>query len=153
MKNCLMTICPCGSAKPYANCCQPYHNGTPAPTAETLMRSRYSAFCKGLVDYLVETHHPDKRQVDDREVLAQTIASTHWLNLQVISSDSDQVEFIATYEDQGELGQLHERSRFTKEDDRWFYLDGEILPAQVNAGRNDPCPCGSGKKFKKCHGN
>lgn len=116
------------------------------------MRSRYSAFRKGLVDYLVETLHPDKRQADDREVLAQTIANTHWLNLQVISSSTDQVEFIAIYEEQGELGQLHERSRFVQENGHWLYLDGDILPAQVNAGRNDPCPCGSGKKFKKCHG-
>lgn len=122
------------------------------------MRSRYSAFSKQLIDYLIETHHPSKRQPDDRTVLTNSMAGTQWLKLQIVDTQeglkgdsSGVVEFIATYSENGQLGQLHERSDFVF-DDRWYYLSGEIFPSKITVGRNDPCPCGSGKKFKKCHG-
>ena len=102
------------------------------------MRSRYTAFCRGEVDYLIATHHPSKRQGDDRQSLTQTIAETEWLNLRVLASremgEVGTVEFVAFFKAQGTLSQLHERSDF------------------VRLERNDPCWCGSGKKFKKCHG-
>lgn len=119
------------------------------------MRSRYTAFCRGDVDYLVATHHPSKRQGDDRQSLSQTIAMTEWLGLRVLhTQETDEVgtvEFVAFFKAQGQLSQLHERSAFVREDGRWYYLEGKLLPS-LRLERNDPCWCGSGKKVKKCHG-
>ncbi|UTW45887.1 YchJ family protein [bacterium SCSIO 12696] len=144
--------CPCGSSLTYQDCCQPIHLGTPASSAEALMRSRYSAFSTGLIDYLITSHHPSRRTPNEHLELQQSMSNTRWLNLQIIASETDNtVEFIATYEEDGELGQLHERSNFVYENGHWYYLDGQLLPA-AKINRNDPCPCGSGKKFKKCHG-
>lgn len=148
--------CPCGSGHSYQDCCQPLHLGKQqAETAELLMRSRYSAFVLGLIPYLQATLHPSMQQADDAETLEETIVSTRWLGLQIIASPTAdnqraEVEFIAFY-DASPFGQLHERSRFIYEGGRWFYLDGTMLPP-VKLARNEPCFCGSGKKFKRCHG-
>ena len=117
------------------------------------MRSRYSAYVLKLNDYLRDTWHPSTRPQE----LDVSADDTPWQRLQIISCekggevDSEgKVEFAAFY--QG--GQLHERSRFVREGGRWFYLDGEILaPLQEEKpGRNAPCPCRSGKKYKRCCG-
>lgn len=121
------------------------------------MRSRYTAFYGGNIDYLIATHHPSQRAATDRQTLAQTIAETEWLGLRVLASahkaGSAQgfVEFVAFYQHNGQLGQLHERSEFCWQDARWYYLQGTML-APISIGRNDPCWCGSGKKRKNCHG-
>lgn len=132
------------------------------------MRSRYSAFHEGKIDYLIATLHPSKRQATDRESLARTVSTTTWTGLRILAVESGtegeatgQVEFVAFYREGGAAGphggatkQLHERSRFVKEHGRWFYLSGaheNLLPIP-KPGRNDPCWCGSGKKLKKCHG-
>ncbi len=121
------------------------------------MRSRYTAFCRGDIDYLIATHHPSKRKATDRQILAQTETETAWVGLRVLASDSkagtDQgfVEFVAFYQHQGQIGQLHEKSEFIWQDERWYYLQGTML-APIPLGRNDPCWCGSGKKRKNCHG-
>lgn len=125
------------------------------------MRSRYSAFHLGKIDYLIATLHPSKRQITDRESLAQTLSTTTWIGLRILATDggtADEsdgwVEFVASFREGGVAKQLHERSRFIQEDGRWFYLDGEyenLLPVP-KPGRNDPCWCGSEKKYKKCHG-
>ena len=90
--------------------------------------------------------------------MAQTIAETKWLALRVLHADenqaamgSGQVEFVAFYKSNGTLGQLHERSDFIRQNDRWYYTQGVRL-ALIRLERNDPCWCGSGKKYKKCHG-
>jgi SEC-C motif-containing protein len=129
------------------------------------MRSRFSAFCIGHVDYLISTHHPSQRRDDDRAQLAASLNHCQWLELSIIhcqqgSTDQQhgEVEFIASYRQDGQLAQLHERSRFVKEQGRWFYLHGDILETAQSTskpskpGRNQPCHCGSGKKFKHCHG-
>jgi SEC-C motif-containing protein len=153
--------CPCGTQKTYSDCCQPFHlNKQPAPTAEALMRSRYSAFALSEVDYLINTHHPSTRSTDDRQLLLSTINSTRWLNLDIIDCKQGQltdstgtVEFIATFKEGEQLGQMHEVSRFVKENNQWFYVDGDVEnKSPPKPGRNDPCWCDSGKKFKKCHG-
>lgn len=119
------------------------------------MRSRYTAFCRGDVDYLIATHHPSKRQGDDRQSLSQTIAMTEWLGLRVLHSgatdDVGTVEFVAFFNAQGTPSQLHERSEFVRQAGRWYYLQGKLLPP-IRIERNDPCWCGSGRKYKKCHG-
>ncbi len=151
--------CPCNSQKPFTRCCQPLvEGGAPALTPAALMRSRYTAFCRGNIDYLIATHHPARRQPGDRQTLQKSIDSTEWLGLLVLSAAPPGpaesvgfVEFAAFYKKHGELQQLHERSQFIKENGRWFYLQGEILPPVI-LQRNDPCWCGSGKKTKHCHG-
>lgn len=119
------------------------------------MRSRYAAFCRGDVDYLIATHHPSKRQGYDRQSLSQTIAMTEWLGLRVLDSQATgavgTVEFVAFFKAQGTLSQLHERSEFVRQGGRWYYLQGKLLPP-IRIERNGPCWCGSGRKYKKCHG-
>jgi len=149
------TLCPCISGLEYKNCCAPLHKGEiTAHNAEQLMRSRYSAFVLENVDYLISTLHPDKRKPDDEIVLKQTITETDWLGLQIIKHRSQQttasVEFIAFYQE-AKIEQLHEQSNFIKLDKQWFYVDGKFLPA-TKVSRNQACFCGSGNKFKHCHG-
>lgn len=158
-----MAICPCGSALEFEDCCEPYIQGKPAPTAVALMRSRYAAYCLGNKDYLIETLAPEMRDDDDEDDVAQT-ASMKWTGLEirdvVEGGENDQsgfVEFVAKYKVGNKPGIHHERSGFRRDGERWFCLGGEINPKaeqrQVEkVGRNDPCPCGSGKKFKKCCG-
>lgn len=118
------------------------------------MRSRYAAFAKKLSDYLIKTRHPDKRHLDSPLQLEESFRSTRWLGLTVLSKENGEatdssgyVSFAARYEDQQGENTLYERSLFRKEGDQWRYVEGDF-----NIGRNDPCWCGSGKKFKKCHG-
>lgn len=124
-----------------------------ASSAEELMRSRYSAYVLKHSDYLTATWHSSTRPAS-LDISGDDIP---WQRLVILSiekggSDDNEgvVEFAADYRG----GQLHERSRFVKEKGRWFYLDGDILSPFTAAkiGRNDPCPCGSGKKYKKCCG-
>ena len=127
----------------YEACCAPYLTGQAKPTSPVqLMRSRYSAFCQGQIDYLVATHHPSKRKADDRQTLAQTIAETEWLGLRVLHTDERQiaagvgtVEFVAFYKSQGGVGQLHEQSEFIRQNGRWYYLNGVMLPP-IKGGHN-----------------
>lgn len=151
--------CPCGLPLPYEDCCGRFHRRQARPdTALALMRSRYSAFALGLADYLLATLHPDKHRADERAALEQHFRDTHWEGLNIVThaagttqDDQGTVEFIAYFRNGERCGQLHERSRFVREKGQWLYVDGDMLPA-MTPGRNDPCWCGSGKKFKKCHG-
>lgn len=119
--------CPCGSGTSYSRCCQPFHLGTPAPTAEALMRSRYAAYVYRLVDYLLATWHPDTRP----EVLdLDEDPPTRWLGLEIKhteqSGDTAVVEFVARFKVNGKAQRLHERSRFSRSDGRWLYVDGDL---------------------------
>ena len=115
--------CPCGGIS-YAACCELWHLGTPAPTAETLMRSRYSAFVLKLEPYLLATWHPDIRPAS----LDLADDMTKWLGLEVKRHDTDGdraiVEFIARYKVGGKATRLHEISRFVRENGHWLYIDG-----------------------------
>ena len=121
--------CPCGSKQSYARCCQPLHHGAPAPSAEALMRSRYSAYVAGLDDYILQTWHPSRRPAS---LDAGDGATTRWLGLQVKrhearGDDGAIVEFVARYRvGGGSAVRLHEISRFVREEGRWFYLDGDF---------------------------
>ena len=151
--------CPCGSGVFYGECCEPFLLEADCPSSpEQLMRSRYTAFYKGSIDYLIATQCPSRRRDDDRATLAQTLRTTKWHSLRVLRTeqrtlDKGIVEFAAFYQDESDVvSQLHERSAFLRKDGRWYYLQGEMLPPIV-LGRNDACWCGSGKKLKNCHGS
>ncbi|NVK18793.1 MAG: YchJ family protein [Methylocystaceae bacterium] len=160
-----MSLCPCGSRQEYAVCCEPFHQGAAAPTAEKLMRSRYSAFEKGEMQYLEDTLIEEARVDYDAAETDTWAKSAIWKKLEIGKTEAGQendetgiVEFKAYFKMNGQHQVHHEISRFAKRDGRWYYVDGEMNPKQeqrivtVKAGRNDPCPCGSGKKYKKCCG-
>nr|WP_257469633.1 MULTISPECIES: YchJ family protein [Pantoea] len=147
--------CPCCSGKQYSLCCQPFVKGTEIPlSAEQLMRSRYCAYVKHDVDYLVSTWHPTRCDPALAGLLSESFAGTEWLSLNVThcepgrNQDEAFVTFFARYRENGVNRAMYERSRFLREDQRWYYVDG-ITPA---IGRNDRCPCGADKKYKKCCG-
>ena len=125
--------CPCKSDRSYFDCCMPFHHGKAKPaTAEQLMRSRYSAYFFRRVEYLVDTTHPDTRGKNLKAELEKTIHQVNWSNLSVLSTTqggkedkAGKVEFVADYYVNGELHQLHERSRFRKFKGAWKYLDGK----------------------------
>lgn len=161
-----MESCPCGSEQQYSDCCEPFIRGNQnAPTAELLMRSRYSAYVKTEIDYIYETTHEQHRDQFNRDESESWSKKTDWHSLEVKSTEAGgegdnagMVEFIARYRNKGKLAQHHEVAEFKKEDGRWFFYDGhapkleQIKRQGAKIGRNDPCPCGSGKKYKKCCG-
>jgi SEC-C motif-containing protein len=158
--------CPCGKGESLETCCGPYLDGKALPdTAETLMRSRYSAYVVGNIDYIVATHDPDRAKDVDRKNTEQWSKSAEWLGLEVLSTEqgtpADEVgvvEFVARYKLSGVKVEHRERALFRKHSDRWVFVDGieikgpPVVRTEPRVGRNDPCPCGSGKKYKKCHG-
>ena len=151
--------CPCGSGRAFADCCGPLLAGGAAATAEALMRSRYTAHVRGAIDYIVDTHDARARASLDRRAIARWAQESDWLGLTILATDeaAGLVEFVARYRAGGREQRHHERSRFVRHDGRWFYRDGSHVPAApavkaATVGRNDPCPCGSGQKHKKCCG-
>ncbi|NJN61178.1 MAG: YchJ family protein [Coleofasciculaceae cyanobacterium RL_1_1] len=154
------TPCPCGTGQPFADCCAPYLQGQHlAPTAEALMRSRYSAYCLKNIDYLIQTHHPTRRKSNSRRQITATVNGVTWLGLTVVATQAGQpedqtgvVEFVAVYQEGLQAAQLHERSRFLSGNRvGGFIWMGEMLPP-LKPNRNQPCWCHSGKTFKQCHG-
>jgi SEC-C motif-containing protein len=128
MKKAQTDPCPCGRPLEYSVCCGLYHVGSPAPDAEALMRSRYTAYVLALESYLLASWHASTRP--PRVDLAAE-AKIRWLGLEVrrhraTGPDSASVEFVARYKIAGRAQRLHEASRFVREDGRWFYLDGNI---------------------------
>jgi len=131
--------CPCGSGMPYAACCGRFHAGEAAPTAEQLMRSRYSAYVLGLMDYIHQTW--DERTRPPREELVSD-AGMKWLGLEVKKhvpadggdADRAKVEFVARFKTGGRAHRLHEESRFVRDGGRWYYVDG-IFPGKNKSGQ------------------
>jgi SEC-C motif domain protein len=158
------TQCPCGRKQPLEDCCGRFLSGHELPeSAEELMRSRYSAFATHAIDYLIESHHPETREDLDRDEVRRFSEGVFWQGLDILdtvdglaSDEQGWVEFIARYVQDGEERLHHERSLFRRHQGRWFFHSAEYpksVPAvrtQPKIGRNDPCPCGSGKKYKKC---
>lgn len=147
-------LCPCGSGNLLDTCCGRHHAGLPAPSAETLMRSRYSAYVLGLVDYLLDTTLPVQKNSLDRESISQWSAQSTWLGLEVESTEllggrpeHAFVTFTARWHDAAGEHSHRERSAFVQHNGRWYFIDPTV---QLKAGRNDACPCGSELKFKKC---
>lgn len=150
------TSCPCGSGSLLDTCCGRYHAGTPAPSAEQLMRSRYSAYVLGLIDYLHATTLPAQQASLDLQAMREWSAASTWLGLQVEHSqvlrgqpEHALVSFTARWHDQAGEHAQHERSAFVQHAGKWYFIDPTT---PLKAGRNDPCPCGSLQKLKKCCG-
>lgn len=154
--------CPCGSGLAYDDCCGPFHQNEAQPaTAEQLMRSRYSAYVKGRIDYLVATQDPETQTEFDAMNASTWAAQSAWKRLEILKvqrgkagDDTGVVEFIAWFTTKEGLSCHHETSTFRKLGSRWVYTTGSGKPAEDvfrKLGRNEDCPCGSGKKFKKCH--
>lgn len=158
--------CPCQSGISYTACCEPFLRGKQkVKTAEELLRSRYSAFAVGEIDYILETHHSKTRDQVKRDEIESWAKGSKWLGLKILqkeageaSDDRGTIVFHAQYETDGKLQDHYERSFFEKEGGEWRFYDAEGLQTgpyvrqEPKIGRNDPCTCGSGKKYKKCHG-
>jgi len=146
--------CFCCSGKEYEDCCQPYIDLKKiADTAEQLMRSRYSAYVLKEQFYLreswVKDQCPAEFELDD---------GTKWVRLEVVSTEKGQqedgtgkVEFRAYFVQQDKLFCVHEISDFQRYSDRWLYYSGELIAEPVvSLSMSQSCPCGSGKKYKRC---
>lgn len=159
-----MNNCPCGSGTAYSDCCEPVIRGArPAETAEQLMRARYSAYVGAQMDFIFETTHPDHRQGYDHAGTKEWAENSEWQGLEIIAAKQGgpedaggEVEFIARFLEKGEPREHHENAHFKRKDGRWLFTEGSMVkpkPIIVNKiGRNDPCTCGSGLKYKKCCG-
>ena len=156
--------CPCGSGSLFADCCEPIINGTrQSETAEQLMRARYSAFVTGAINFIVDSTHSHTRKEVDLDFVREWSQTSEWRGLQIfetkqISDDKAFVSFEAQYTQNGKEHSHREKSLFEREDGEWRFVTGDELKNPTvryetpRPGRNDPCPCGSGKKYKKCHG-
>ena len=156
--------CPCGSGAAFTDCCEPVINGTrESQTAEELMRARYSAFVTGAIDFIVSSTHSRTRNEVDRAGIREWSENSTWRGLHIIETkevddDKAYVSFEAQFTQNGKDENHREKSLFEREDGQWRFVTGDELKNPTvryetpRPGRNDPCPCGSGKKYKKCHG-
>jgi len=161
-----MSHCVCGSSLDFTVCCEPIITGIePAKTAEALMRARYSAYVVRNIEFLGDSLHPKSRYDWDEEATRKWAEEARWEGLEVLSTEQGGendsqglVEFRARFIENGELREHHEISHFLRQNDRWYYVDGHppkpvtVKREGAKVGRNEPCPCGSGKKYKKCCG-
>jgi SEC-C motif-containing protein len=129
------------------------------------MRSRYTAFVEADVAYVEKTRHPRSSNDFDEEAVRAWAEGSVWKGLEIKkvegggeTDDNGTVDFVATYEEDGEPQRHEERAVFVRFDGRWAFVDGDYVKPETfhraapKVGRNDPCPCGSGKKHKKCCG-
>lgn len=160
-----MTECPCGSGQTLNNCCQPVIQGEErAKSAEALIRARYTAHTLGDMDFILATHHPSTRAEIDEVATQRWASESTWLGLEIINVDGGKesdntarIEFMARYRDSARRRHTHhERGVFEKYHGQWYFRDAEVPDVdqfrrvQPKQGRNEPCACGSGKKYKKC---
>ena len=141
--------CYCDSRIEFSECCELFLNCSLKPsTPKELMRSRYSAYVLGNGAYLVATTVEENRYEDDIKLIQEFSSSVAWLKLDIVAEGKNMVEFKAYYRDADGVKVQHERSSFIFKDKMWLYRDGELFDSKIQ--RNEPCPCGSGKKYKKC---
>lgn len=172
-----MSDCPCGSKESLESCCLPYLKGEAFPeTAEKLMRSRYTAFTRADMDYIHKTLAPKARKGFDPVASKKSAEAAKWKGLKILSTKAGGpddtegvVEFTALYQYGEETVEHHEVSEFERNDKgHWHYVDGDahthkegeshqhherpetVVRQAPKIGRNDPCHCGSGRKYKKC---
>lgn len=172
--------CPCQSGIEFMECCEPYLNGAKLPpTAESLMRARYTAHVRSEIKFIRDTLTAAGRHNFNEKAVKDWAEHSEWLGLKILSTQKGQVEdtegiveFIATYKSDGKVLEHHEVSQFRKDPKKrvWQFVDGDshihengepcrnqmaakpVIREVPKVGRNDPCTCGSGAKFKKCCG-
>ena len=158
--------CPCGSGQTLELCCGPIMDGAPAQTAEALMRSRYTAYALGHLTHLKNSLDAHWRASFDEEGTRTWSQGAVWQGLSILSTkgggqedQEGEVEFVAAFKMDGQDQHMRERARFRKRAGHWYYVDGKtksmqdpVVASGPKVGRNDPCPCGSHKKYKKCCG-
>lgn len=159
-----MPQCPCCSGESFEACCALYVDGEPAPTAEALMRSRYTAFTLGRLDYVEKTITENAAAMFNRVDMEHSLRGVEWQGLEIRDTkgggpddETGVVTFAFSYRVGGRVMTQLEIANFVRNDGLWLFDDSEINPKSPpvrvqRIGRNDPCPCGSGKKFKKCCG-
>lgn len=161
-----MSTCPCGSNRDYSDCCELLiRGGRKAKTAEELMRARFSAYFFGEMDFIYQTHDPKTRSGLDMQANKEWADKTQWLELQILklvsggeNDLSGTVEFKAKFKNEDREDWHHELSQFNKRGELWYFSDGKdpqiqtVIRSEKKIGRNDPCSCGSGNKYKKCCG-
>ena len=152
------TPCLCGDPRGYEKCCGLIHADiTNAKTAESLMRARYSAYSTDNLDFIRLSWHSSTLPSD----VEPNETGFSWQGLKIVGTNNGgsndktgEVEFIASYIINGNAGTLHELSDFKRENGQWRYLDGKEKKGEPvkseKIGRNEPCTCGSGKKYKRC---
>jgi SEC-C motif domain protein len=157
-------LCPCGSGTTFQDCCEAIINGQrESDTAEQLMRARYSAFATGAIDFIVATTHSRTRPEIEIQYIREWSQTSTWRGLQIIDTknvdeNKAYVSFEAQYTQAGKEQNHKEKGLFEREDGRWHFVTGEELKNPTvryetpPIGRNEPCSCGSGKKYKKCCG-
>jgi SEC-C motif-containing protein len=159
--------CPCGSNNPFEQCCGPVIEGQKqASTASELLRSRYTAYVRTQIDYLKQTLHPDKQAEFDEKGARKWSTESDWRGLTILNTveggpndEKGEVEFVASFIQDAHTVRHHEKAQFEKKDGVWYFVDGQGVASDKplrretpKVGRNEPCPCGSGKKYKKCCG-
>ena len=157
--------CPCGSGKAWGDCCGPIVAGQrAAATAADLMRARYAAYATVSVDFLYQSSGPEIRKDFSEKEARAWAENSEWQGIDILAAegggpddDEGTVEFVAHYSARGKHFSHHERSLFRRIDGAWRFVDGRIVHETYRRetpkiGRNDPCPCGSGKKYKHCCG-
>ena len=158
--------CPCSSGKKYGECCGPVLDGlVRAETAEQLMRARYSAYATGHIAFLKTSATQAVQEEFDEQASTNWSRAAKWHGLEIIRTEKGQpgdttgvVEFRAIYTANNEFCNHHEVATFVKDRSGWKFEDGDLVGEtptvreEPKVGRNDPCPCGSGKKYKKCCG-
>lgn len=132
-------------------------------SARALLEARYQAFVNGNIDFILESHHPETKAAIDRQSIEHWSKESKWEGLSIenekVEDDKSYITFTVRYSKGAETINHRENAEFRKSDGRWLYFDSEFPKPETlrregeKLGRNDPCSCGSGKKFKKCHGS
>jgi SEC-C motif-containing protein len=162
----VVTECACGSGRAFEECCGPVIGGRrPAATAAELMRARYCAYATEHIEFLKQTTYPSRRREVDEGAARSWSRESEWKGFEILDAqrggegdETGTVEFIARYARDGEDMEHHEVGEFKRRDGVWYFVDGKpggvetYVREQPKIGRNDPCPCGSGKKYKRCCG-
>lgn len=162
-----MNSCPCRALESnglaYSKCCEPVHKDQKlAKTAEALMRARYSAYALGKIDFIAATNDPNAKEPFDRTSAETWSKESEWQGLEIRATEAGtakdeigHVEFVARFKTKGQEYAHHEVGHFLRNAAGWLFMDGDLVQTPLvrkdpKVGRNDPCPCGSGKKYKKC---